>query len=586
MENNISVGERECAAKISGMRRAGELEKAVNACDEAIALYRENNFFYKIKGDILYEMKEYEKAMDCYMEYLEKIKKNPEFFTNFSRFFEKIFSAHELGKRFFESLFQVSRSDEYASVIKTGALRIIYDYWKASENVLEIVESVNRNFSSESIDKAFHDLKTKENCDKIYFLYQMDINQCTKKNDFANRHVLKLMESFQMYDCALLWVNKILKYCKDGVAVRSLFRICRLRNDYSDARKYMDTHDISAKSDFNIQYELVLYYDAQGDEISRNEILNDINTKYDNSIPISQTLFKFYVKYDMLSEAKGIEQRINDLRKTKKFDEKKQRNFERKNRENQEILLERLADLLEEQEHNRRLLAVTDLIKGFSHELGQPITNIRYAIQLFYMKQEKEQITVSHEEKELLDGIIGQTNRVGRLLNRFAPIVSGKNQKKYFNVYDEIVTIFEELSMRLKSGNIEYTVEGDKDAGLYGEALQFSQVFYNLIINAIYAINKKQIRGKIRVVIECEDADLRIYFSDNGIGIPKEIHKKIFDPFYSTKRKDREEGGEGLGLYIVWNILKMFNGKISVDPYYGEGARFVIKIRMEETTNV
>lgn len=586
MENNISVEEREYASKIWEMRYAGELEKAVSTCDEAITVYEDNNFFYKIKGDILYAMKEYEKSMDVYMEYLEKIKKTPEFFTNFSHFVEKISLVYEMDKRIFEKLLKISRNDEYASVIRKGTLRIIYDYWNASNKVLEFVERVNKEFSVEAIDIAFKALNAEENCDKIYFLYKIDINNCTKKNNFVNRHVLKLLESFQMYDCALLWVNRMLRYSKDGVVVRSLFRICRLRNDYSDAKKYMNEHDVADKSDFNILYELVLYYEAQGDEISRNEILNDINEKYDNSIPISQTLFKFYIKYDMLSEAKEIEKRINHLRETKKFNERTQRIFERQNRENQEILLERLADLLEEQEHNRRLLAITDLIKGFSHELGQPITNIRYAIQLFYMKQEKEQITLSFEEKELLDSIIVQTSRVGKLLNRFAPIVSSKNQKKYFKVYDEIVTIFEELSMRLNSEEIDYSVEGDKDVELYGEAIQFSQVFYNLIINAIYAIDKKEIRGNINVAIRLEGEDLIIYFCDNGIGIPKEIQKKIFDPFYSTKRKESEEGGEGLGLYIVWNILKMFNGKISVDPYYVDGARFVIRIRMEEKGNV
>ncbi|MCM1086539.1 MAG: HAMP domain-containing histidine kinase, partial [Muribaculaceae bacterium] len=509
-----------------------------------------------------------------------------ELFTNFSRFIEKICLVYEVDKQVFKELLRISRNADYASVIRKGTLRIVCDYWKASKKVLGFVEKVNQEFSVEVIDIAFNDLNTEENCDKVYFLYKIDINNCTKENDIASRHVLKLLESFQMYDCALLWTNRILEYCKDGVVIRSLFRICRLRNDYSDAKKYMDMHNITDKLDFNIQYELVLYYEAQGDESSRNEILNDINMKYNNSIPISQTLFKFYIKYDMLNEAREVENRINHLRKTQKLNEKNQRDFERHNRENQEILLKRLADLLEEQEHNRKLLAITDLIKGFSHELGQPITNIRYAIQLFYMKQEKEQTTLSFEEKKLLDGIIIQTSRVGKLLDRFAPIVSSKNQKEYFKVYDAIITIFEELSMRLNNENIEYSVVGDKNAVLYGEVIQFSQVFYNLIINAIYAINKKSVEGKINVAIQFEGGTLIIYFSDNGIGIPAEIQRKIFEPFYSTKRKESEEGGEGLGLYIVWNILKMFNGKISVDPYYTGGARFVIKIKMEDEGNV
>ncbi len=585
MKNDISMKEKECALKISEMRRAGELKKAVNTCDEAIKAYKDNNFFYKIKGDILYEMKEYEKSVNIYMKYLEKIKKAPEFFTNFSRFIEKICLVYKLDPQVFRKLLRISRNDEYADVIRSGVLTIIYDHWEVSDKVIGFVKRVNQEFSVEIINRVLDDLK-KEECDAVYFLYNIDINNCTKENDAANRRVLKLLESFRMYGCALQWVKKVLEYCRDGVVVRYLFRMCRLRNDYSDAKEYMETQNIFSRSDFNIQYELVLYYEAQGDEISRNEILNDINKRYNDSIPILQTLFKFYIEYNMLNEAKEIEKQINYLRENKKFNERKRRDFEKKNRENLEILLERLTDLLEEQEQNKRLLAITELIKGFSHELGQPITNIRYAIQLFYMKQEKMQITIDSEEKELLDSIIVQTSRVGKLLNRFAPIVSSKNQKKYFKVYDEITAIFEELSIRLNSEGIEYLIEGDRDVELYGETVQFSQVFYNLIINAIYAVKKKEVKGKINVSVQVERDELIIYFSDNGIGIPKEIQRKIFDPFYSTKRKESGEGGEGLGLYIVWNILKIFNGKISVDPGYKDGARFVIRIRMEEKENV
>lgn len=586
MINDITIDEREYALKISEMCYAGESEKAVNTCDEAILLYDENNFFYKIKGDILFTMKEYDKAIEVYMDYLEKIKKNPEFFTNFSRFIEKINSVYEIRKPVFDMLLKISRDENYADVIRKGVLRIIYDYWRVSNEVLECIKKVNAEFTIEVIEKAIKSLKSKDKCDIIYFLNKINVENCTKNNNVVNRHVLKLTETFQMYDCALLWAKGILKYSNDGVAIRSLFRICRLRNDYADAQIYMNNHDVTNREDFNIQYELILFYEAQGDEISRNKILVDIDRRYDNSIPIAQTLFKFYIKYDMLDKAKLIEKRINHLRKTEKFNKKKQKDFEKKNKENQEILLMRLTELLDEQEHNRRLLAITDLIKGFSHELGQPITNIRYAIQLFYMKQEKEQTTITSEEKELLDGIIIQTSRVGKLLDRFAPIVSSKNKKEYFKVYDEIVTIFEDLNMRLSNEGIEYSITGDKNVELYGEAIPFSQVFYNLIINSIYAINKKAVTGKIDVNIQVKDDFLTICFIDNGTGISNKNLKKIFDPFYSTKRKESEEGGEGLGLYIVWNILKMFNGKIYIDPAYINGAKFVMKIKLEENRNV
>ena len=55
---------------------------------------------------------------------------------------------------------------------------------------------------------------------------------------------------------------------------------------------------------------------------------------------------------------------------------------------------------------------------------------------------------------------------------------------------------------------------------------------------------------------------------------------KIFEPFFTTKESvdDESGGGEGLGLYIIWNIVRMFNGNIRVDREYNNGARFIITI--------
>ena len=93
---------------------------------------------------------------------------------------------------------------------------------------------------------------------------------------------------------------------------------------------------------------------------------------------------------------------------------------------------------------------------------------------------------------------------------------------------------------------------------------------------------KKKTVNLIDVMIRQMDAYLEIIFTDNGTGIPLERQRKIFEPFYSTKKRETEEGGEGLGLFIVWNILKLFNGRIYVKESYKDGAQFVIEIHREE----
>ena len=113
-----------------------------------------------------------------------------------------------------------------------------------------------------------------------------------------------------------------------------------------------------------------------------------------------------------------------------------------------------------------------------------------------------------------------------------------------------------------------------------GDQVQFSQVFYNLALNAMQAIEKN---GHITIDITgSTDGVLTILFADNGPGIPEEDRQKVFEPFFSTKDPTSGNGGEGLGLYIVWNILKIFNGTIQIDKSFRSGTRFIMKIQQQK----
>ena len=177
---------------------------------------------------------------------------------------------------------------------------------------------------------------------------------------------------------------------------------------------------------------------------------------------------------------------------------------------------------------------------------------------------------------KLLDGVLAQTTRIGKLLARFRPIVSSKSTEEMFSVKDCAESVLQDLSARLEKQNISYTVGGPQDVFVYGDQVQFSQVFYNLILNSMQAIEKD---GHIKVIVASDRrTKITITFSDNGPGIPIENHRKVFEPFFSTKDPTAGNGGEGLGLFIVWNILKMFNGTIHIDSQCTNGAKFIIKL--------
>jgi two-component system NtrC family sensor kinase len=101
---------------------------------------------------------------------------------------------------------------------------------------------------------------------------------------------------------------------------------------------------------------------------------------------------------------------------------------------------------------------------------------------------------------------------------------------------------------------------------------QMNQVFMNLLINAVHAIEKQ---GEITIKTWEEDGSILAAISDTGRGIPKEDLNKIFEPFFTTKEVGK---GTGLGLGITYEIVQKHNGEIAVKSEVGKGTTFTVRI--------
>jgi two-component system NtrC family sensor kinase len=99
-----------------------------------------------------------------------------------------------------------------------------------------------------------------------------------------------------------------------------------------------------------------------------------------------------------------------------------------------------------------------------------------------------------------------------------------------------------------------------------------SQVFMNLLINAAHAIDQ---HGEIRLKTWQDNSSINITISDTGCGIPEDVQKRIFEPFYTTKEVGK---GIGLGLSIDYDIIKKHNGEITVESEVGMESTFIISI--------
>jgi signal transduction histidine kinase len=576
------------AKNISILRYDGKINEAITQCKIATVEYPTDNFFFKILGDLYMDIDCYEEAASAYLENLKRMNR-PELFRTFVRFYGRI-------RQKVDEDFLANYQDQILVAVKRHEIscdiaRKIAELWKRSEfiaspklHALALLSDSDTNF--EEVKRHFNELSNHKDLVGLSYLLQYRVNSSvarrnTKKID---TYLVQVLERHEQYKDAQVLLEKMVldpKICTKDI-IASFLRVCRKQSDYSDVKKCLTiNNDFISNSDFNIQYELVYFFETLGDIDGVKTILGQMKVSATRSPAISRTLYNFYLRFNMFDEANAELSRLSTL-----LANRRRRGDSRieEQQESEQAVWQKLKDLVSEQEHNRQMIALRDLLKGFSHELGQPITNIRYNTQLYQLRRRKGTDT-TEDVDELLELILRQTQRIGKLLDRFRPIVSSKSNNMSFNVAFRIQEVFQNLSSRLKTANIKYSIRGNNKAVLWGDPIQFDQIFYNLILNAMQAMDGENGEKKIEVSIRDFKSKVTIWFSDTGPGIPEGFQAKIFEPFFTTKDPSQQSGGEGLGLFIIWNILKIFNGKITLDKRYLDGARFLITIMREEGEN-
>lgn len=233
-----------------------------------------------------------------------------------------------------------------------------------------------------------------------------------------------------------------------------------------------------------------------------------------------------------------------------------------------------LLELHERQEYlveSEKYAALGTLVFGVAHELNNPLANISTSTQI--LREEIDEGDIKYQ-KELLEQISEETSRarhiVGSVLN-----YSRSKERMTFQLKDAV----EETVRLVKAevpANISLQVDIPDGLTVYADRQKIQQVVINLVKNAIDAIEGD---GRIRVLgLKLDEKNVEIVVIDNGSGMEQEKLKKIFDPFYTSKKE-----GYGLGLFIVHNIVTENGGTISVDSYPGKGTTFNIVLPMKES---
>ncbi len=236
----------------------------------------------------------------------------------------------------------------------------------------------------------------------------------------------------------------------------------------------------------------------------------------------------------------------------------------------------REKDKLEEQLHqSERLAALGEMIAGVSHEIRNPLGIIRS--------------TAEFLECRMLDGklkkfsaiIVEESTRLNDILTEFLDFARPKSLRpaacKIEDILERNLSVLEAECHRLgicvkrcyQTGN--YCLDADQDL-LY-------RAFVNIFANALQAMPEG---GMLTIQTSITNgrngsALVEIQVQDTGTGIPKEVMKKIFNPFFTTR-----EQGTGLGLAIVQTIVDNHSGEIEVVSEEGQGAVIIIRLPLTQ----
>ncbi len=214
-----------------------------------------------------------------------------------------------------------------------------------------------------------------------------------------------------------------------------------------------------------------------------------------------------------------------------------------------------------------RIEAVRKLIDSFSHEIRNPIVSIAGFARKIY-----DSLPPGDPNKPYLMTILQESERLEKLLKEIINLkMISIGFMENVDIREAVEEVISEFEKEFEEKLIEVETDFKPVSTLYIDKEHLKIVIRNIVKNAVEAMEKSEKRV-LKISVQQKDKDLEIKISDTGRGIPKELLKKIFDPFFTSKIY-----GPGLGLTVALTIVQYYRGFISVESEIGRGSTFIIK---------
>jgi two-component system nitrogen regulation sensor histidine kinase NtrY len=206
-----------------------------------------------------------------------------------------------------------------------------------------------------------------------------------------------------------------------------------------------------------------------------------------------------------------------------------------------------------------RAAAWREVARRMAHEIKNPLTPVQLSAQRLQRKYGDKLGEEGSVFKECTQIIIDQVEVLKKLVNEFSRYARMPVTTPALNDLNEVVA---DSVLLFQDAHKDIVFELNKSERLSKfefDAEQINRVLINLLDNAVAAINKKEGRIEIQVSYDEQHRKAIVAVADDGPGVPSSYKRKVFDPYFSTKKS-----GTGLGLAIVSSIISDHHGQVSV----------------------
>ncbi|MBU2490654.1 MAG: HAMP domain-containing protein [Proteobacteria bacterium] len=238
-------------------------------------------------------------------------------------------------------------------------------------------------------------------------------------------------------------------------------------------------------------------------------------------------------------------------------------------------MIRELEKKFEQLIQREKLTSLGTLTSGVAHELNNPLSNISTSTQILLEEMD-------HADRESQERFLyGIEEQVEKAKDIVRSLLEFARQHEFEPTPVELTSLVNKTVHLMRTEippHVELIIQADEPLWVEADGRHLSQALMNVIMNSMQAMERRE--GSLTVRTRMEDERYAaIDVEDTGPGIEPENLSKVFDPFFTTKEVGK---GTGLGLYIVYGIIRKHGGRVQITSEPGEGTTVTMILPLQQ----